>query len=132
MAYAYYNGVPNIFSFIFGAYSAVVSLAGVALAILMIVGRWKMYEKAGEPGWASIIPFYSEYVLFKIAWGSGWMFLVMFIPFVNIVFGIMLAIKLARAYGMGTGFAVGLIFLPSIFCLILGFSDAVYYGPVNN
>ncbi|MEA4973790.1 MAG: DUF5684 domain-containing protein [Candidatus Metalachnospira sp.] len=132
MMRAFNYGCPNIFSFVFGAYATAVSIAGFVFAVLMIIGRWRMYEKAGEPGWAAIIPFYSEYVLFKIGWGTGWLFLIMLIPIVNIVFGIMLAFKLARAYGMGSGFAIGIIFLPSIFFLILGFSDAKYYGPVEN
>lgn len=129
MSVGYYTGFPNIF---YGAYAFFLSAVGFVIAVLVIVGRWKMYEKAGEPGWASLIPFYSEYILFKIAWGNGVLFLLMLIPVVNLVIGIMLSIKIARAFGMGTGFAVGLIFLPGIFYPILGFSDAVYYGPVIN
>ncbi|GFI62566.1 hypothetical protein IMSAG049_01750 [Clostridiales bacterium] len=119
---------PVIFSII----GSMWTLAVIVFVILMIVGMWKMFEKAGEPGWTSIIPFVNSYMLFKIGWGSGWLFLLGFIPIVNIVVGIMLSIKLAKAFGMGTGFAVGLIFLPSIFYMILGFSDAVYYGPAEN
>ena len=91
-----------------------------------------MFSKAGEPGWTSLIPFLNAYKLFKIGWGSGWLFLLGFIPIANIVVSIMLGIKLARAFGKGTGFAVGLILLPSIFYMILGFGDSVYYGPVEN
>jgi len=129
MAYGYYGGGPNVFSFISGAFSATTYIVTLILSILVIIGRWKMYEKAGEHGWASLIPIYSEYVLFRIAWGSGWMVLVMLIPIVNVVFAIILSLKLARAFGMGTGFGIGLILLPSIFYLILGFSDAKYLGP---
>lgn len=121
--------LPVLITSIVGSvWSAVV----IVFIVLMIVGMWRMFEKAGEPGWTSLIPFVSSYMLFKIGWGSGWLFLLGFIPIVNVVVGIMLSIKLARAFGMGAGFAVGLIFLPSIFYMILGFSDAVYYGPEEN
>lgn len=99
------------------------------ICILFIVAWWKIFEKAGEAGWKSIIPFYNSYILFKIAWGNGLLFLLMFIPFVNFIIAIILEVKLAKAYGQSGGFAVGLIFLPNIFTLILGFGSAQYVGP---
>ncbi|MGI5989404.1 MAG: DUF5684 domain-containing protein [Lachnospiraceae bacterium] len=101
------------------------------VCILLIVAQWKIFEKAGEAGWKSIIPFYNQYILFKIAWGSGWFFLLMLIPIVNVVIMIVLDVKLAKAFGQGTGFAIGLIFLPNIFQLILGFGNYTYVGPAN-
>lgn len=106
------------------------------ICILFIVAWWKIFEKAGEAGWKSIIPFYNYYILFKIAWGNGLLFLLMFIPFVNFIIAIILEVKLAKAYGQSGGFAVGLIFLPNIFTLILAFGSSQYVGPngilVNN
>lgn len=131
MTYSYYYGDPDMLGLIFGAYMSIVSFVALIFSIMVIVGMWKVFKKAGEPGWASIIPFMNSYKLFKIAWGNGWLFLLCFIPIVNLVVGIMVSIKMARAFGKGTGFAVGLILLPSIFYIILGFSDAVYYGPVK-
>ncbi len=130
MAHRFYYGFPNIFSWLFsGTFTS--SFIGIALTVLFVFGTWKMFEKAGEPGWAALIPFYNVYVLFKIGWGTGWLFLVLLIPFVGFVFYIILSIKLARAFGMGIGFGIGLILLPSIFYTILGLSDAKYYGPEN-
>lgn len=112
--------------------------AGVAIAylivilvisILTLVALWKIFVKAGKPGWACIIPFYSTYCLFDIAWGNGWLFLLSFVPFVNIVVMIMMYFKLAKAFGKGTGFGFGLLFLNTIFVLILGFGSAEYIGP---
>ncbi len=111
------------------AQSPIVGLIYLACLILMIVACWKIFTKAGRPGWASIIPFYNAYVLFDIAWGKGILFLLMFIPIVNIVVSIMLMVKLARAFGKGIGFAIGMILLPMIFYCILGFGDATYIGP---
>ena len=101
---------------------------GLALAVLGIVAMWKIFEKAGEPGWAAIIPFYNLYVLFKITWGEGWKFLFLLIPVANIVFAIITMVKLAKAFGKGGGFAVGLIFLGPIFYCILAFGQSQYLG----
>ncbi len=100
----------------------------LAVMVLGIVAMWKIFEKAGEPGWAAIIPFYNLYVLFKITWGNGWKFLFLLIPFANIVFAIITMVKLAKAFGKSGGFAVGLIFLSIIFYCILAFGDAQYIG----
>ena len=103
-------------------------IIGIVVALVMIAGMWKMFSKAGEPGWASIIPFYNAYVLFKITWGSGIKFLLLLIPIANIVILIMTQIKLAKAFGKSTGFAVGLILLSPIFYVILGFDSSEYLG----
>ncbi len=108
--------------------SPAVSLLSVAVAILGVVAMWKIFVKAGEPGWAAIIPLYNLYVLFKITWGSGWKFLLMLIPIANFVILIITMVKLAKAFGKGGGFAVGLIFLSVIFYCILAFGDAQYVG----
>ena len=96
---------------------------------LIIVANWKIFTKAGKPGWASIIPFYNLYVLFEIAGMNGWLFLLLCLPIVNIVMMILLYINLAKAFGKGTGFIIGLIFLPNIFTLILAFGSSQYQGP---
>jgi hypothetical protein len=89
----------------------------------------EVVEKAGEPGWAAIVPFYNVYEIYKITWGSGWYFLLLLIPFANYVILIITQVKLAKAFGKGGGFACGLIFLSPIFMLILAFGDARYVGP---
>ncbi len=101
----------------------------LAITVLTIIACWKVFTKAGKPGWACIVPFYSQYCLFDIAWGNGWLFLLSFVPCVNFVIMIMLYLKLAKAFGKGTGFGLGLVFLNAIFMLILGFGDAQYIGP---
>ena len=101
----------------------------LAIGIVAIIGMWKMFSKAGKPGWGAIIPFYNMYCLFDIAWGNGWMFLLTLIPCVGFVFQIILFFKLASAFGKGAGFGFGLLFLTPIFYMILGFGDADYVGP---
>ena len=99
------------------------------IAALMVVSLWFIFKKAGEEGWAAIVPFYNCYVLFKITWGSGWKFLLLLIPIANIVIMIMTYVKLAKAFGKGGGWACCLIFLSDIFLPIMAFSkDIVYVG----
>lgn len=96
--------------------------------ILMLVANWKIFTKAYEPGWASIVPFYNAYVLTKITTGNGWLFLIMLIPFVGGIFALYLNYKLSLSFGQGAGFALGLIFLPIIFYPILAFGNYRYLG----
>ncbi len=165
------SGILNLFSLVFN----------LAVIVCTVLGLWKTFEKAHEPGWASLIPFYGTYVLFKIGgkkklfwwnlaltivllisyiglfvffvtaiigafsggggdfnnlfWGSmaglfGLFFLMGICAIVILIFRILLCIALAKSFGLSGGYAVGLIFLPCIFYLILGFSDSIYYvGP---
>lgn len=99
------------------------------ISILLIIANWFIFEKAGESGWKSIIPFYNSYIMFKIAWGNGWLFLLTFIPFANIVIAIIAEVKLTKSFGHSGGFAVGLVLLPNIFSLILAFDSSRYIGP---
>jgi uncharacterized membrane protein len=101
----------------------------VAIVLVIIVGEWKVYTKAHQPGWACIIPLYNTYVLMKIVGRHGWWLVLLFIPIVNIVILIMVMIDLAKSFAKSTGFAVGLIFLPFIFIPVLGFGSAQYVGP---
>ena len=100
----------------------------LALTILLIASMWKVFTKAGQPGWASIIPFYNIYVFLTIAGKPGWWLILLLIPGLNIIFGIIAMVAFAQKFGKGAGFIVGLILLPVIFYPILAFSDARYLG----
>jgi uncharacterized membrane protein YhaH (DUF805 family) len=101
----------------------------LAFMILMIAACWKIFTKAGQPGWASIIPIYNWYILCKIVGRPGWWVILLLIPLVNFIVGIILCIDLAKSFGKGMGFAIGLILLGVIFFPILGFGSAQYQGP---
>ena len=101
----------------------------LAVTILMIAACWKVFTKAGQPGWAAIIPIYNWYILCKIVGRPGWWVILFFIPFINFIIGIILCIDLAKSFGKGVGFAIGLILLGIIFFPILGFGSAQYQGP---
>ncbi|MBO5364981.1 MAG: hypothetical protein J6A56_05910 [Clostridia bacterium] len=133
-----------------GAMMAVYAIVILVLWVLQVVAYWKIFEKAGEQGWKSIIPVYSDYILYRIAWDTKpfWVLLglaalnllLSWIPVAGVVFSfitgilaviieILLYVKLSRAFGHGSGFAAGLVFLSTIFVLILGFDSSEYLGP---
>jgi uncharacterized membrane protein YhaH (DUF805 family) len=101
----------------------------LAFTILMIAACWKIFTKAGKPGWAAIIPIYNWYILCKIVGRPGWWIILLLIPFINFIIGIILCVDLAKSFGKGVGFGIGLILLGIIFFPILGFGSAQYQGP---
>jgi hypothetical protein len=101
----------------------------VVILVITIAGWWKIFEKAGKPGWASIIPFYNYIVACEIVGKPIWWFLLMICPCINFIFLIWVANLISKSFGKSEGFTVGLILLNPIFACILGFGDAVYLGP---
>ncbi len=106
-----------------------VSTTSLIVVVLGILAMWFIFKKAGQGGWKALIPIYNIYTLVKIVDGNGWKFLLLLIPFVNFVYLIILNFRIAKAYGKGIGFGFGLLFLPTIFQLILAFGKAEYVGP---
>lgn len=104
------------------------SLIGLAIAIVVIAGLWRVFAKAGQPGWAAIIPIYSTIVLLRIAGRPWWWLLLLLVPVANLIVAIMALNDVARAFGKGVGFTIGLILLSPIFFCILGFGSAQYQG----
>lgn len=100
----------------------------VFLSILIILSLWKIFEKAGQGGWKCLIPFYNVYTKYKIIWGNGWIALLLIIPVVSTILYFITAGKMARVFGKGFGFTLGLIFFPYIFQFVLGFGRAQYQG----
>jgi Family of unknown function (DUF5684) len=103
-------------------------LIGLVIGLVIIIAMWKVFSKAGQPGWAAIIPIYNFYVLCKVAGRPGWWLLLMLIPFVNFIIFIIVCIDIAKNFGKGTGFGLGLAILGVIFFPILGFGSAQYQG----
>lgn len=121
-----------------GGLMVVYGILGCVIGVLGIIAMWKIFTKAGKPGWAAIIPVYNMVVLYQIVGLNPLLLLILIgaiIPFVNFlvmiaffVLNIISSIKLSKVFGKGTGFAVGLIFLPFIFQLILAFDKSEYVG----
>lgn len=104
----------------------------LAFLVFVIAAMWKVFTKAGQPGWAVIIPIYNIYILLKIVGKPWWWLLLMLIPFVNLIFAIWTTNLLSKSFGKDEGFTVGLLLLGIIFYPILGFGDAKYLGPFGD
>jgi hypothetical protein len=106
-----------------GAFGIIISLA---VAVFYIFVFWKIFEKAGLPGWGAIIPIYNVYLLIKVAKRPGWWLLLYLIPLVDIVIGIIVIFDIAKNFGKSTAFGFGLLFFSFIFYPILAFGNAEY------
>lgn len=147
-------------------FSALLILLGIVLGTLLVIyavtviAWWKIFKKADQPGWKSIIPFYNGHILYKICWKPAffWLMLVLAVAgsvmtgykfssggFETIIYiigcaflllalyiDVLHSFKLSKAFGHGTGFAIGLVFLPTIFVLILAFGKSQYIGITEN
>ena len=102
----------------------------LVLGIVAIVASWKIFSKAGQAGWKSVIPLYNVYVLLKIVGRPGWWLLLFFIPVVNIVISLVVSIDLGKSFGKSTAYSVVLLWLLSLigYCL-LAFGNDQYIGP---
>ncbi len=116
-----------------GAGSAIGALIMLVIELgifgIMIAGMWKIFTKAGQPGWAAIVPIYNTYLLTQIVGRPILWFILTFVPCANIVALWFITQDLAKSFGKSSGFGMGLFFLGPIFFPMLGFSDAQYSGP---
>lgn len=112
------------------AFSGIIMMIGLAIAVICIIGMWKVFEKAGQPGWACLIPIYNIYILLKVAGRPGWWLLLFLIPLLNLVFLLLVSIDVAKCFGQSAVFGIVLIFLlGGIGYIILGFGNYRYVGP---
>lgn len=115
-----------------GALALIPMIISLLIALVVIAGIWKTFEKAGKPGWAAIIPIYNIIVLLEIAGKPIWWIILFFIPCVNIIASLLIFIALAKSFGKSEVFGIGLWLLGPIFFPILGFGDAKYVGPARS
>lgn len=125
------TGDEELLQFIVNALLAVNIISCILLivaAILIIISMWKLFVKAGKPGWAAIVPVYNIIVMLDIIGLSWWHIFIMLIPFAATIYGIVISFELAKKFGKGTGFAVFTIFFSPIAYPILAFGKAEYQG----
>lgn len=110
------------------AYLSAILLIALGCSLFVVACYWQLFEKAGKPGWAALVPFYHTYVLFDLAWGSGILFLLLLIPGVDVVIAVIVTVKLAQAFGKDVGYGVLLFFFWPIVLPILAFGNSTYRG----
>jgi len=111
--------------------SGIVWIIYLAIIIAVIAGWWMLFQKAGEAGWKSIIPIWNLLIILKIVGREWWWIILFLIPIVGLVIWIIVSLDLAKSFGRGTGFGIGLAFLSFIFAPILGFGSDTYRGPAT-
>ncbi len=113
--------------------SPVMIIVWLVILAIYVVSAWKIYVKAGKPGWAAIIPFYNIYVLLKIVGKPGWWLILYIIPIVNIVISLIVSLQLAKSFGRSSLFGVVALWLFSIIGYpILAFDKSKYVGVEGN
>jgi hypothetical protein len=122
------SGFLNFFSITFGL---VCGVAFLFLIGLLLAGAWMVFEKAGQKGWKAIIPIYNIWVLLEIVGRPQWWIILFFIPVVSFIVEIIVALDLAKSFDKSVWWGVGLIVLPWLFIVILGFGEAQYYEPAG-
>jgi hypothetical protein len=108
-----------------------VSVVFLVWLVVFIAGLWKMFVKAGKPGWASLIPLYNAVVLLNIMGRPWWYLIFAVIPGANVVLGVIVAFGISRSFGQNIIFAIAMIFLFPFLIPVLGFGSAVYVGPMG-
>ena len=101
----------------------------LAIFVFYCAAGWKIFAKAGEPGWGVFVPIYNLYLVCKISGRPEWWVILFFIPLVNVVIGLIIAMDIAKAFAKGPGFGLGLWLLGFVFVPILGFGSAQYMKP---
>lgn len=105
------------------------TIISLAMVGAILAGMWKIYEKAGQEGWKSLVPFYNVWVWIEMVGRPTWFMILIFIPFANIYAYCALINDLSKGFGKGIGYTLGLIFLPFVFLPLLGFGDARWTKP---
>ncbi|MDP2964589.1 MAG: DUF5684 domain-containing protein [Pelolinea sp.] len=109
-----------------GPAAIIIILFSLIFSAFYVFCAWCIFEKAGKPGWAALIPFFNNFVELQIVQRPWWWLLLMFIPAVNVVLAVIIIFDLAKVFGKDNGFAFGLLFLAPIFMPILALGDSVY------
>jgi hypothetical protein len=105
-------------------------ILSLAVMAVVLASLWRMFTKAGKPGWAALIPIYNTVVLMQIIGRPEWWVLLLFVPFVNLYVAVVSTLELAKSFGKSTGFGVLMLFFPVIMYPMLGFGSSQYLGPV--
>ncbi len=128
---AYLQDDSGLLSFFTLTFTLVCAAAGLFFVGLLLAGLWMIFDKAGQKGWKAIIPIYNIWVLLEIVGRPKWWIILFFIPVVSFIIEIIVALDLAKSFDKSVWWGIGLIILPWLFIVILGFGEAQYYEPAG-
>ena len=111
-----------------GLFMGIFGLVYLAVIVLLITSMWVIFTKAGQPGWAALVPIYNLVILLQIVGRPVWWVVLLLIPFVGFIVGILVVLDLAKSFGKSVGFGIGFLLLPFVFAPMLAFGDATYRG----
>lgn len=118
-----FSGIANLFT---TTTLLLLLLPFTGVLILKLAAKWNILEKAGEPGWIAIIPFYGNYMYYDITWDNGLFFLLSYIPGVSYAADIITKVKLSARFDKDSWFTLGLVLFEPVFLAILGFDDSEF------
>lgn len=121
-----YNILMQFVEHMTDTFDSLFSLAAVAYTIFVL---YRVFEKAGVPGWKAIVPGYNLWTLCEIVWGRGTKMFFFLIPIYGIIIYFKTCTRLALAFGKPTSFGVGLFFVSPVFLSLLAFTNVTYIGP---
>lgn len=138
--FAYYTGETDYYDYS-GVFAGLGILAGLGVAffifmmvaiVFYIIVNWKIFTKAGKPGWAALVPVYNVYVMLQIADLGAIYLLLLCLPFINLYAIYKMYVGLARNFGKSDGFGIAMIFFSPILLPVLAFGNATYNGNGNS
>lgn len=103
----------------------------LGVVVLVIASMWKLYEMAGKPGWAAIVPIYNQLTMLEIVGKPWWWLLLMIIPYVGVIWSIWTLNLFVKSFGKTEGYTIGCIFLPFIFIPMLAFNKETQFVGLN-
>lgn len=116
----------KLFNIIPEKYSAVLF---VVIAVISLIALCELFKMARVPGWKALIPIYNLYWLSKLVFGKGWLFLLLFIPVINVIYGFLLIFNIPIVYDKGIIYAILIFFIPPVILFLLAFGNTRYGGP---
>ncbi len=120
-------GVNDTFDVIIIGVLSIILVFAIASSILVAIGQWAAYKKAGKKGWAALVPIYNTIVLLEIAELPTWYVILTLLPFVNVYIMVKTYIEFVKKYRLNTVYAVGLLLAPIVFWLLIGLGTSKYY-----
>ncbi len=126
------SGIPAVDIGVIWIIGAIVAVISVLVFLLILFATWRIFSKAGRPGWYALIPIFNVYVMLQIVKKPTWLTLLFFIPYVQLIPQIIISIELGKAFGKSSAFSAIFILILPLGYFIIAFDDSKYLYGVNS